>query len=91
MSTVKRLEHTAKWIKGQAEQIHDVLSGNFDKRMGSTVKQIKKRLEKGETPAQIKKSILERNPLNPNVLVRGGKSRIILKNTGKSLPKTKGT
>ena len=88
MSTVKK---TAKWIKGQAEQIHDVLSGNFDERMGSTVKQIKKRLEKGETPAQIKRSILKGNPFNPNVLIKGGESNIMLKNSGKSLPKTKGT
>jgi|TARA_Y100000310_G_scaffold1251_1_gene1742 hypothetical protein len=88
MSTVKR---TAKWIKGQAEQIHDVLSGDFDKRMGSTVSQIAKRLKKGETPAQIKRSILKGNPFNPNVLIKGGESNIMLKNSGKSLPKTKGT
>ena len=88
MSTVKR---TAKWIKGQAEQIHDVLSGDFDKRMGSTVSQIPKRLKRGETPAQIKRSILKGNPFNPNVLIKGGESNIMLKNSGKSLPKTKGT
>ena len=87
MSTVKK---TAKWIQGQAEQLHDVLSGDFDKRMGSTVSQIKKRLEKGETPAQIKRSILKGNPFNPNVLIKGGKRNVILKNRGK-LPKTKGT
>ena len=88
MSTVKR---TAKWIKGQADQIHEVLSGDFDKRMGSTVSQIAKRLKKGETPAQIKRSILKGNPFNPNVLIKGGESNIMLKNSGKSLPKTKGT
>ena len=87
MSTVKR---TAKWIKGQAEQIHDVLSGDFDKRMGSTVSQIKKRLERGETPAQIKRSILKGNPFNPNVLIKGGESNVILKNrrTPRSKPKS---
>jgi len=88
MSTVKR---TAKWIKGQAEQIHDVLSGDFDKRMGSTVSQIAKRLKRGETPAQIKRSILKGNPFNPNVLIKGGESNVMLKNSGKPLPKTKGT
>ena len=88
MSTVKR---TSKCIKGQAEQIHDVLRVDFDKRMGSTVSQIAKRLKKGETPAQIKRSILKGNPFNPNVLIKGGESNIMLKNSGKSLPKTKGT
>ena len=87
MSTVKK---TAKWIQGQAEQLHDVISGNFDERMGSTVSQIAKRLKKGETPAQIKRSILKGNPFNPNVLIKGGERNVILKSSRK-LPKTKGT
>ena len=88
MSTVKK---TAKWIKGQAEQLHDVISGNFDERMGSTVSQIAKRLKKGETPAQIKRSILKGNPFNPNVLVKGGESNVILRSRSKLGNKPKRT
>lgn len=92
MSSIKnKAKRTAEWIQGQAEQIHDVLSGDFDKRHGSSISEIKKRLEEGETPSQIKKSILRRNPLNPNVLVKGGHKNVLIKDRrGNRLPKTEG-
>jgi hypothetical protein len=71
MSVEKKALRSAKWIQSKAEQIYDVLSGDFDQRHGSTLSQIKKRLRAGESPTKIRKSIEERNPTNPNVLLRG--------------------
>ena len=91
MSSIKnKAKRTAEYIQGQAEQIHDILSGDFDRRHGSSIAQIKKRLRQGETPSEIKESILTRNPFNPNVLVKGQHKNVLIKG-GKRLPKTKGT
>jgi len=80
---VKAAKGTIEWVEGQARQIYDVVTGDFDRRHGQTLGQIKKRLRAGESPTNIRNSILKANPVNPNVLIRGGDKNVVLRSRRK--------